>query len=230
MIDTRITLDEATVKILFSKYKLFFVPIGIILVSFILFFQVILPQVQEYFSLQSEIKITRGRIAIIQSNIRMLASLDDQGRNVEFVAKVLPWEKDYVGIITSVSMAAIKAGVFVDDFSFSVGDITTLPAGTSQNTSIQLTLRVSGNTQKIKQFISELSKSMPLSEVGNLNLSKDSASLNVSFFYKALPQLQIDYSIPLQPLSYKERETLTMLQSWKSESGSQSGQLSQTPQ
>src|SRR3989344_4244037 len=95
----------------------------IILISVFLFWKVILPQVQSWFSIQNEVAATRERIKNIQDNIALLSNLNSAELDQYFATSVaaFPPDKDYFGILSAVSSSAIETNVSLEDYSFEVG-------------------------------------------------------------------------------------------------------------
>lgn len=216
MMHQKITLDESTPKILYAQYKSFLIPIGIIASCILLFFVIIIPQITELFSTDKEIKVLREKIAVLKENIRFLSTVptDVQDKNVTVATAALPPEKDYAGIIRAISIASVKSGAEIDDFSFSVGNIADESKDANSNPAINLELNIQGSMDVERRFLEQLYQTTPLSEIKNLEINADVGTLSILFYYKAVPQVKVDYEKPIAPLSKSETALLDTISLW----------------
>lgn len=218
MQDTSVTF--ASLRILYYRYKEtayypLTVAIVVILVSVLLFIQLVIPQISSWFSLQEEIRTTRQRIKTMIDNDQFLISRGDAQISGQFdiTTEALPFEKDFSGIYNAIIATSSQVGVVLSDFGFSIGDLSEQAAGGLA--SIQVNLAITASPNQVKKFIDSLSRSVPLSEVTTWTNSENTANISIKFYYRALPQIPIDTSIPLQSLSSEELATLQSLRSWK---------------
>lgn len=214
----KIHIDERVFLILYYRYKQYIVPLVTIFGCLLLFFVVIIPQIQVLFDMRDQENAYREKIKAMQQNVNFISNLDDTTLDTQFtaVASALPVEKDYAGVITAISRAAGSSGVAVGDFSFSVGDLSTPSAKTSQQPSIQIKLTVSGDTNKIRTFITTLSQRLPLSEEVSVKINGTTADIATSFYYKPPLSIPQDPSTVMQPLTKDKSDLLNTLVSWQS--------------
>ncbi|HVZ58762.1 MAG TPA: hypothetical protein VG935_03370 [Patescibacteria group bacterium] len=211
------------IRLFYFKYKdTPYFSIGMIsfvcLISLILFWKAVLPQLESWFSLQDQIKQVNEQITALQANQTTLgtissATLDDQFNTA---TQSLPYAKDFAGIISAVDDATIISGVQRDDYAFEVGDLSTQSAQLSPETSLSLKITLRGDIGQVQQFLQAVNKLLPLSEVVTLSYGNDGATVGLIFFYKYLPtNLQINYTDPLKTLTPEQSALLKKLEGWR---------------
>ncbi len=206
-------VNQTTARILYFRYKDFFVPVIVIFVCILLVFQVIIPQIQQIFSLNDQIAATNGRIAVLEKNITTATQLDDTqlSSQLQVALRALPSQKDFVGIVAAISNAAVAANVPLGDYAFQVGDIGKVDTSQKQTT-VQLTITIGGGINDVQRFLEALKKQLPLSDVTEVHVLNSSlSSVNIVFYYKPLPQIQFKESNPLPVLSQSENDLLQSL-------------------
>lgn len=220
--------DQSTLQILYLKHRKYFLPIGVIFCSLMLFLFVIIPQIQSFFNYRDQEQIIKEKISVLEKNISFLSQFNDSDLDskLQTISLALPLEKDFILVMQAISKAASKAGVGLGDFSFEIGQISgdlTSVSSTESNALIQtaatdttrpavkLTLTVNGGLSQTKTFVSELKNSLPLSEVSQIEARDNSSTVNVAFFYKPLDRINLDEEKALQPLSQKDVELIDKL-------------------
>lgn len=207
-----VIVNQTTARILYFRYKEFIVPVIVIFVCIVIVFQVIIPQIQQLFSLNDSIAATQNRIAVLEQNIATANQLDGAQLNSELqvATRALPSQKDFVGIVAAISNAAVSANVPLGDYSFQVGDIGKAVVG--QQTTVQITITIGGGISDVKRFLESLKKQLPLSDVSEVHVINSSlSSVNIVFYYKPTPQIQFQESSPLPVLSQSEKALLQSL-------------------
>lgn len=193
--------------------------IGVIfLVSAGLIIFIVFPQIQSWFSLQSEVSATKSRISILKSNQSLLTSTSDivLSRQFDIVKSALPYEKDFVGILEAINTATLKSGVVLNDFSFQVGDLSSKSAQLSPQTAISIQLSLVGELTRIEEFLKEIYEKVPLAEVIKASYTKGGSSISLIYFYKIAPeQIQLSYVQPIKSISGNHLLLLKTLEEWK---------------
>ena len=213
----KINIDSATLNYLYHKYKEFLLPVGIIFACILLFVFVIIPQFQNMLDSQQQAKAETGKLEILRNNLNLLTNLDQAqlDSQLQVASSALPSGKDFFGILTGISAAANNAGVTLGDYSFQVGNITNPASGGIQSfPSLEVDLTVNGGTKGVTEFMSQLYKTVPLSEVTNVVLSNTSSQLTVLFYYRPFPPLGFNDSAPVQVISPMGLSTFTTISSW----------------
>jgi len=206
---------------------------GIIIVCLLLLFNVILPELNNWFSIRNEVIATRAQIAILQQNISFISSLDKStlDSQLQTATHALPPTKDFAGMLNAISNSAAVSGVSLDDYSFVVGDIASSSgqfSGISSNglSSTQVTVVVGGSIDKIRRFIKSLESNLPLSEVTLINGNEGNISITISFYQKPIPNVNYSGDTPIEPISADNVTLLHTLSSWDNSANLQNGNSS----
>jgi len=193
-----------------------------LLVCGVLLFNIIIPEVSQWFSIRNEVIATQARIATLQKNITFINNLDKNALNsqLQTVSHALPPEKNFGYILNDLSNAAADSGVSLDDYAFQVGTIaskkgkptpgSTLPNGVS---TIELTVIVIGNINSINHFIKSLENNLPVSQITNVNGARDNVSIRLQFYQKPFNNVSFSADTPLEGLSAAKTEFLRNLAS-----------------
>lgn len=205
-----------------SEYFSLTVTITSIVVCLVLVFQIILPQMYNWFSIREEIVATRERIAVLEQNINFMNNLDRNSLNaqVETATTALPPEKDFGSMLDVLAASSITSGVSLNDFSFQVGDVASssgliTDVKHSGLTSIKITVVASGTVNTVRKFIQNIEKSIPVSEVVNIDGSGQTISVSIQFYQKPISKITIQEDQPLQSLSAEKTSLLQELATWK---------------
>jgi hypothetical protein len=216
----KVNVDKDAIKLLFSRYKNYLVPLATILLCVALFIYVIIPQVQNIQALQIQEKEEARKLEILKNNLNLLYSLDSTtlDNQLKLVAKALPVDKDFIGILSGVAIASSKSKATLGDYGFQVGDISKAPTSAKGIPGLELTLTVNGGLNTIIDFIKELKRTLPLSEIKSINLASNSTTLTTFFYFKPLPPVKIKDDSPLSPLSSSVLEVINNLSSMNNSS------------
>lgn len=217
--DIHLNINSSTFNILYRKYKSFVLPSGIILACLFAFLLIVMPQVNSVLSARDQEKLETIKLQKLQNNLNVLNNLDqvELNTNLDSLSRALPSTKDFAGIISSISDKSVQAGVLLGDFSFNVGDLSTINAGVGSFPSLQINLSVTGSPDSIFSFIKLLYKSLPLVEISTVSSDGNSASLLVKFYYKSYPQGTISDETIVLPFSPKDIELIDKVTSWKTD-------------
>lgn len=189
--------------------------IGIILLSILLAWKLVYPQMMNWFSVNDEVAATRTRISTISKNIAYLSSLSDAtlSDSLDVSVHALPIQKDFAGVLVSLSQAARTSHVALNDYSVSFGDLGSKVLELKDLGVVNLKINVGGGVAGAKAFIDEIQKSVPLAEVVGLSAS-DTSQMTVRFYYKPLGSISASDTSPLPQLTSQKQELLTMLNTW----------------
>lgn len=213
----KLSFDTNAYKILYRRYKAYLVSLFVITMCVLIFFTVVRNQIQDQFLIQEEAAEAKKRISVLKTNLSLLSAINekDQEANVLRVAKALPFQKDFAGVLNAIRVASSRAGVGISDYSFQVGDLAITQSTSPSLPSLTLTLTVQGDALGTQRFLQELSKTLPLSYVTSVELSGRSSTVLIGFFYKPLPSFKIDYTLPMRALSRNEMKLLDTLSGWE---------------
>ena len=214
--NNKLNFDQSTFKILYLKYKELIIPCVVIVVSIIIFLEVILPQVKELVSIREEEKNAKARVESLKKNLLFLSNIDNSNLDIQLklTTSALPGEKDFAGIINAISNTAVNTGVALDDFGFQVGELSTKSAKMTVKPSIEVGLSVKTDIEGLKRFLDRLYEEFPIAQVTGVNIEKKAYGVGTAFFYKPLAQIKFDESKELKSFSKDEQNLLNNLLSW----------------
>lgn len=192
----------------------------VIIVSVMLVFRVIVPQIESYFAINQQAKELREQIKTINENITLINGLDKAQLNSQLktATTALPVDREFAGIINVIAESALKSGVSVQDFSFSFGGVlgSSDKVEKSKNlVPIHIAIATDGSVNNQKRFLKEFLEKIPLAEI--LSIDGDSKSLNISisFYYKPVSKITFKEDEPIPPLPPSSRSLLQKLSSWE---------------
>ncbi len=214
---------NSDIFLFYFKYKdtplyTFAVSILLLAISVLLIVKGIIPQFQNWFSINQEVSQVQERINTLEKNQSFLLNLDKNQLNHNFdtVVNALPFEKDYAGVLNVINAAAVSSGVVLDDYSFQVGNLSTKSAQLNNEKGISVELNIKCSIDSLEDFLKKLNQMLPLSEVVDVDYGVSSAKIGLVFYYKILPKdIKITYSQPLKPLTIENSNLLSTLQKWQ---------------
>jgi len=224
----KVNIDSTTFWFLYRSYKEYLLPAGVIFASILLFVLVIIPQFQSFLDTQQNIKAESDKLTSLKNNLNLLTNMDESQMDsqLQIVSKTLPPDKDFEGILNGISIAADKAGVSLGDYEFQVGDITKPSLNIQSYPSLQISLTINGGVSGVTGFISELYKTVPLSEITDLKVTSRTSAVTALFYYKPFPPLGSNNGNPINPVSQTGASVITNLSSWNNVIGPAPVQLS----
>lgn len=208
------SIDKMALQELYRRNKDYLIPILVIVVCFFLLIKITMPQIGTLSERQQSVVSERSKLATLNNNLVVLSSLNSKTLDSQFelASNAYPSEKNFAGVLNAVSLAAGKANVFLGDYEFQVGDLSKIQAG-QKTPSLELSLFLNGGVGDTVKFINELSKSFPISEISDIEVTKNRSKLTVSFYYKPFVSLSDNY-LPIHVLPNNYLDTLKNLSTW----------------
>lgn len=208
-------IDKDTVLFLYKKHRDYIMPIAIIIVSLLLLVKVILPQIENLSVRQQEVKAEKDKLDVLRNNLTTLNGISNDAldKEVSLTTSALPIEKNFAGVLNAVTISANKAGVLLGDYEFQVGDLSKDTTIGKNLPSLQLSLSVNGGVSGAIKFIAELYKSLPLSEISNIEISNSSSVIVVVFYFKPFAAgASVSSSLP--QISKNDSASLSQISTW----------------
>ncbi len=214
------------IRLFYFKYKdspqfVLALVVVIGLISFAMVGRFVLPQLESWITLQTQVKSAQKDLSVLQANQRVVGGIDQIALNKQFdiSTRALPYEKDYSGIISAIDLATLESSVVRDDYSFSVGNLSTQSAKLADNESISFQLSISGELSDIKNFLAIIKQKLPLSEIVSFSYQGTVAELSIIFFYRSIPNdLKISYLAPMTSITPDNESLLRTLSTWRDKS------------
>lgn len=197
-----------------------------LLISVLLIIYMIIPQIQNVFSLQQEVDRTKERISTINGNIAFLQALDSDTLDHDFhiASTALPPDRDVSNLVSAINASAINAGVILDDFSFQVGELTSAPVTSTPSDTVapavgqRITFGARGNISQIVTLVSELHKKIPILSISNVEAeftSGDLTQISLLYFAQNFPLVQQDEAVPMSDISPQNKAQIRQLEEWE---------------
>src|SRR3990167_958634 len=110
-----LNLNISLVNILYRQYKEFIIPIVAIIVSIILVVIIVIPQTQGLLQNQEELKKEQEKLTVLKNNYNLLVNMDEAQvtSNLQSLTKALPPNKDFVGVINTISYNSVRSNIFI---------------------------------------------------------------------------------------------------------------------
>ncbi|OGG31518.1 hypothetical protein A3I51_04430 [Candidatus Gottesmanbacteria bacterium RIFCSPLOWO2_02_FULL_38_8] len=156
------------VKINFLKiFKRFEIPLAsgiIIIFSGILTYKLLIPNLFKAREMNEDGKLLRKKITNLSNKKKILSSVDERLLRDNFIKLnyVVPDNKDYVLLFTTLDQLQQKIGISITRTDFQLGVISTSSAllkrnKTADNYIVPVTLEVIGTIEQLQSFLGELS-------------------------------------------------------------------------
>jgi len=222
--NNKINFDVNVLDVIYNKYKKFIPPIGVIFACVLLFFFVIIPQIQNYFLLLDQTKVENAKLINLKNNLLVLTNLNENklSSQTQIVSSVLPTDKDFSGILYALSAASAKSGVLLGNYSFPVGkldDTTAIGDFPFLSVSIQL----NANVLSTLKFIKELYKTVPIAEISKITVDEESSQVKINFYYQPVHLAELaDQTAPILTLNQKQTALINDLSTWNNASNQNS--------
>jgi Tfp pilus assembly protein PilO len=211
----KVNVDREAVTTVYMHYKENILPIVVIFACILILFFVIVPEFKQFLVSQEQLKTETAKLQVLKNNYNFLSSLDEAEIETDYstLSRALPANKDFVGIMNAISIASQKTGVSVGDFDFSLGNLdkTTVEA---VYPTIKININLIGNPQLVAKFVTELYKTAPVSEIVTIKASGNVATLEIRFYYKPVPPLNISDEAPVVPYSQQTAALIREISSW----------------
>lgn len=207
-------LELKTFEELYARNKNYIVPILIIVVCFFLLIQITIPQLTTLSQKQQEERNEKSKLNTLNKNSEILSKLNDATLDsyLQLMIDALPLEKNFAGIINSINLSANKAGIFLGDYEFVVGDLSKVSPGKNAPT-LEVVLSVNGGVAPTAKFISELYKSLPVTEVTSVVVTGDRSTVTAMFYYKPFVG-DTDTVNPLSDLNQSQLDLIRQMFTW----------------
>ena len=205
-------INQTTLRILYYRNRPFILPTILFVLSLIIIVEAVFPQVQQWFTIHSAISSSLQKIDSLNKNIATLNKISekDLDAKLEFLSEVLPENKDYVGILSAISSAAISSGTSLGDYNFNVGNLS---SSETKNNTIQLKLSLTGGIVEARKFIVQLKKQTPLSSLADVEIGNDLITVVASFYFKPFPVVSYQKAQDIINLTPQEENLYTSLKS-----------------
>jgi hypothetical protein len=203
-----------------SPYYSFVVYSLILFISLLLIFYLVIPEFENWLSVQKEVNETKNRIAIMRKNLQLLQTLSDTRLTNDFTTATaaLPSDRDVSRVLAALNYTALQAGVGMDDFAFQAGEITSRSSKSKPtDLGLLLSFNVTGPMPQVLVFLRQVQEKLPLMSLSAVDATFSRTNvtrITLWYHYKTLPLYREAVETPLTGLSTDNRQLLEKLRSW----------------
>lgn len=205
---------------IYKKHKNQLIPAVLFLAAFFVIFRIILPQLSDISNVNEEISNKNKSIETLKSALNILQGTPDEviDENYELVTTALPVEKDIILIFNELNSAAQKASVKLGGFSLKVGGVYSKQRTTFAGKTISgipylnILVKATGDTDKLKEFADVMYKSIPLIEIKKVDINKKDAQYESNFFFNPVAIRSNKANSQLTQLDASENSLLKQLE------------------
>lgn len=194
-------------KILYNKYKLFLVPLGIILVCMFIIILYVIPQFESFFANRDQVVQSQEVVSTLSQNVNILSAIDKSTLQnyTKITQDALPTTKNFSSILSAIKNAAAFANVVLGDYAIDVGSLSVSPQVSSSPVAVSINISIKGGIADLTRFTDALKTQFPLSDVTNVSINNNSqTSFSLLFYYLPYASEKIDNTIPVVSLSKEE--------------------------
>jgi hypothetical protein len=224
-IDTSLEIDE--------KLKKTMLPLGVAVIIIVLSLVFVKPFIEKSIKLSQENKTNKRKLALLLEKANKLEGLNEAElqEKVNLVERVLPSKKPVLLFIDSLKLLADEQEVLIGGVTLNPGQIYAEEKEQKNVESMQIAFQVTGELDKISQFLDSLEQRGPVMRVESFGLKipdlesgqQDSkqdqegveSTLNVKVFYQYLPESMGKVSDPLHLLSAEEKKILEEIEKFE---------------
>ena len=123
---SKVNLDSQTLKTIYEGYRASIPPFLIIVLSLVLFFTVVLSNIQTIIHSKGS-KTDEGlKMQTLKTNINTLSNLDDAtlDSQLQILNLALPLNKDFQSVLDSLARISFQTGVTLGTYEFPVGNLS----------------------------------------------------------------------------------------------------------
>ncbi len=214
----------------YVKYRLFLLPAGIVVASFLILLQVVIPQFSFITELNNKMNEKSEELATLRSSLSALKGTPDAKLTSDYALSLsaLPESKNMLSIFMALTTIASKSDVRVSDFSLKIGEVyedgkkkeeKPVPQKNALGVpTLTVVAQVEAdNPSSILAFSNNLYQVFPLAEIDTFSLTQGNGVFEINFFYKPFDLKQIAREELLTPMATKDQQLLQELTKWKSD-------------
>lgn len=208
-------LSYGAIKSLYEDNKQYSLPVVSIIVSFLLFFIFIVPQVLSFPSRKQEVDIETEKLDKIKETEKILQNADIGliDPQLKTASKALPPGKSFEEILNGISTAAALSAVQIESYKFDK-QITETTSEKNKFSSLLFEVSIIGTTKDAISFIKDLYKTYPASDVTSIISSQGTTSIKILFYYKSFSSISPTDRTELKSMSAMEKAALDEISKW----------------
>lgn len=198
----------------YYENKEYLVPVLAISISLLLFFVFLLPQILTFPSRKQAIDSENEILKKIQETEKIVLSEDSEelDSKIKIASNALPPGKNFEQILNGISTAAALSGTQIENYQFQNDEL--VGAVKSKYPKLEFKVSIIGDSREAIDFIKELYKTYPVSDVINISSQESITMITVNFFYKPFPSAGGEARTTLKELTGQQKQILDDITKW----------------
>ena len=210
-------------EIIYSLYednKNYAIPVLSIVISFLLFFIFIVPQVLTFPNRKQEVDIENAKLSKIKEAEKVIlrANPDQIESQLRIATKALPSTKAFEEILGSLLTAAALSGAQIENYKFDSQSMLQTDPQTTKFSTLLFEVTIIGSTKAGVEFIKELYKTNPASNAISILTSSGLTNVKILFYYKSFSPVSIENRTQVRSISSSEKAALDEISKWNDSS------------
>jgi len=209
--------NQDRLMLYYYENKEYLIPIVAIAVSLVLFFVFLLPQIMSFPARKQAIDVENAVLKKIQDTEKIVLSQnsEDLEDKIRIASNALPPGKNFEQILNGISTAAALSGTQIENYQFENLDENSMTP--SKYPILQFKVSIIGDAREAVDFIKELYKTYPISDVTKISSQESITTITVNFFYKPFPAAGAEDRTNLKQLTPEESRVMSEISKWNNE-------------
>lgn len=211
----KLDLSRASIIESLNQEKPAFVPIGVLVVSGVLFIVFILPNILAFPSKKHARDTEVAKLNEIKAARDILNSINQEqlDSEVQIVSNALPSEKNFELILGAINEAATRSNALISGYRFA-DNASSISTPGQKFPSLLFDIDIAGNIDQAADFANELYKTYPVSSIKSISYSNGISVLSVEFYYKPFVSLSEEQGGVVRRKNSKELSTMSEISQW----------------
>lgn len=201
---------------IYSKYKLILFPAVIVIVTILIGYFVLFPQIGNLISSQDKITEISRKVKVLNEKVKKLESLDEQDLKdkLAIVLNTLPQEADFAKTLSIIQTLAVQYQFIIVSFQTGRSDDKSLKLA-----SYGVSLDLSGPKDQVERFIESINTNFRMMRTGRLDINipqggnDATTTLSVDVYFSQIPTSIGAVDAPLAELTNQDEELINELES-----------------
>lgn len=210
------------IKELLKKYRFFGWPLWSIIVSLLLLFFLVMPQIFAYLDTNKLINDTEQRAIALNTKAKTLASINTDGyqSNLDLALTVLPENRDIPTTIGQIQTLVGQSGMQLGTVGVTGADNASVGGSSDSSSGAQsydVKIDVIGSIDQLNALFEALNNGPEIMKLNGMDLSVSGkglvdANLNIITYFQGPPAVLGDIEKPIEGLTKDEIDSLTKIQ------------------
>ena len=207
-------LNKEAIANLYFENKEYALPLFAIIVSVLLFFVFIVPQAISFPSRKNEIDIETAKLNKIKESEKVLSTIDEDliDSQLKIASKALPSNKAFEEVLNSISTVVMLSNTQIKSYQFQEDE--NVLADANKFPSLTFEVDIIGGVGQAIEFINQLYKTHPISEVTSIISTGNVSTITILFYYKQFPSIIFEDIAQIRNMSAKEKSTIDEISKW----------------